>query len=103
MKKIIKERKDISFYIKMNPLKMHPKAYDKAKAIVCEKSLALLEDSFAKKELPAPKCKTSIVDDNVKLAESIGITGAPALIMPDGRIVMGYRDANAIKDLVDKK
>jgi len=103
MKKIVKERKDISFYIKMNPLKMHPKAYDKAKAIVCEKSLALLEDSFAKKELPAPKCKTSIVDDNVKLAESIGITGAPALIMPDGRIVMGYRDANAIKDLVDKK
>lgn len=82
---------------------MHPKAYDKAKAIVCEKSLALLEDSFAKKELPAPKCKTSIVDDNVKLAESIGITGAPALIMPDGRIVMGYRDANAIKNLVDKK
>jgi thiol:disulfide interchange protein DsbC len=103
MKKKVKERKDISFYIKMNPLKMHPKAYDKAKAIVCEKSLALLEDSFAKKELPAPKCKTSIVDDNVKLAESIGITGAPALIMPDGRIVMGYRDANAIKDLVDKK
>ncbi len=103
MKKIVKERKDISFYIKMNPLKMHPKAYDKAKAIVCEKSLALLEDSFAKKELPAPKCKTSIVDDNVKLAESIGITGAPALIMPDGRIVMGYRDANAIKNLVDKK
>ena len=103
MKKIVKERKDISFYIKMNPLKMHPKAYDKAKAIVCEKSLALLEDSFAKKELPSPRCTTSIVDDNVKLAESIGITGAPALIMPDGRIVMGYRDANAIKDLVDKK
>jgi thiol:disulfide interchange protein DsbC len=103
MKKIVKERKDISFYIKMDPLKIHPKAYDKAKAIVCEKSLTLLEDSFAKKELPAPKCKTSIVDDNVKLAESIGITGAPALIMPDGRIVMGYRDANAIKDLVDKK
>jgi thiol:disulfide interchange protein DsbC len=103
MKKIVTERKDISFYIKMNPLKIHPKAYDKAKAIVCEKSLALLEDSFAKKELPAPKCKTSIVDDNVKLAESIGITGAPVLIMPDGRVFMGYRDANAIKDLVDKK
>jgi thiol:disulfide interchange protein DsbC len=103
MKKIVKERKDISFYIKMNPLKMHPNAYDKAKAIVCEKSLVLLEDSFAKKQLPAPKCKTSVVDDNVKLAESIGITGAPALIMPDGRVLMGYRDANTIKDLVDKK
>jgi thiol:disulfide interchange protein DsbC len=103
MKKIVKERKDISFYIKMNPLKMHPNAYNKATAIVCEKSLALLEDSFAKKELPGPKCKTSIVDDNVKLAESIGITGAPALIMPDGRIVMGYRNANTIKSLVDKK
>jgi len=27
MKKIIEERKDIAFFIKMNPLKSHPAAY----------------------------------------------------------------------------
>jgi thiol:disulfide interchange protein DsbC len=103
MKKVIRERKDIAFFIKMNPLQMHPGAYDKAKAIVCEKKLSLLEDAFEKKQLPAPKCKTSAVDENMKLAQKLGITGAPALIMPDGRLIPGYMDARAIIDTVDKR
>ena len=77
MKKVVRERKDISFYIKMFPLKIHAGAYDKAKAIVCEKSLALLESAFEEKSLPAPKCKTTAVDDNIKLAGKFGITSAP--------------------------
>jgi len=103
MKKVIKERKDVAFYIKMFPLKIHPQAYDKAKAIVCENSLELLENAFEKKQIPAPKCKTSVVDDNMKLAEKLGITGAPTLIMPDGRLVPGFLDANALKEYIDKK
>jgi thiol:disulfide interchange protein DsbC len=103
MKKVVKERKDIAFYIKMFPLKIHPGAYDKAKTIVCENSLALLESAFEKKQLPAPKCKTSVVDENIKLAEKLGITGAPALILHDGRVISGYKDANTLKGLIDKK
>jgi len=103
MKKVVKERKDIAFYIKMFPLKIHPGAYDKAKAIVCENSLALLDGAFEKKQLPAPKCKTSVIDENLKLAEKLGITGAPTLILPNGRVVTGYKDANALKGLIDKK
>jgi len=103
MKKVVKERKDIAFSIKMFPLKMHAGAYDKSKAIVCEKSLALLENAFAKKSLPAPKCKTTAVDDTIKLAAKLGITGTPALVMPDGRVVSGFRDANALKELILKK
>jgi thiol:disulfide interchange protein DsbC len=103
MKKVIKDRKDIVFFIKMFPLKIHPGAYDKAKAITCEKSLALLEDAFEKKQLPAPKCKTTIVDETLKLAERLGISGAPILIMPDGRVITGYRDANALKELIDRR
>ncbi len=103
MKKIVTERKDIAFFIKMNPLPMHKEAYDKAKAIVCEKSMALLEDAFAKKQLPKPACKTTAVDDNISLAKKIGVSGAPAIILPDGRLVSGYRDANALKALIDRK
>jgi thiol:disulfide interchange protein DsbC len=103
MKKVIKERKDIAFYIKMFPLKIHAGAYDKAKTIVCEKSLSLLENAYEKKDLPKPKCKTTVVDENIKLAEKLGISGTPALIMPDGRVITGYRDANALKELIDKK
>lgn len=97
MKKVIAERKDIAFYIKMLPLvSIHPNAYEKAKAIVCEKSLALLEDAFDKKELPKPKCETSIVEDNLKLGQKLGISGTPALIFPDGRVHSGYMDSQSL-------
>jgi len=102
MKKVIAERKDIAFYIKMYPLPMHKDAYDKAKAIVCEKSLALLEDAFEKKELPKPKCETDVVDENIQLAQKLGISGTPAVIFPDGRVVPGAVDAKTIIEKIGK-
>ena len=100
MKKIIEERKDIVFFIKMFPLKSHPAAYEKAKAIVCEKSLALLEDAHSNKPLPKPTCETTAVDESIKVGEKLGISGVPALIFPDGRIMSGYRDAKSLLSLI---
>jgi thiol:disulfide interchange protein DsbC len=100
MKKVIEERKDIAFYIKLFPLKIHPGAYEKSKAIVCENSLALLEDAFDKKSLPPPKCETPIIDANIKLAEKLGISSVPILILPDGRVIEGYRDSKTLIDLI---
>jgi thiol:disulfide interchange protein DsbC len=103
MKQVVKERKDIAFYIKMYPLPMHKTAYDKAKTIICEKSLSLLEDAFEGKTIPPPQCKTSVVDENIALAKKLGISGAPAIVMPDGRLISGYRDAKTLIELIDKK
>jgi thiol:disulfide interchange protein DsbC len=100
MKKIIDERKDIVFYIKVYPLKNHPEAYEKSKSIVCEKSLALLEDAFEKKPIPKPKCETSAVDENIKLAPKLGITSVPSLVLPDGRMILGYKDAKTLINLI---
>ncbi len=100
MKQVIAQRKDIAFYVKMFPLPMHKGAYDKAKAIVCEKSLGLLEDAFAGKELPKPKCETKAVDESMELARKLGINGTPALILPDGRLIPGYKDAKSIMELI---
>jgi thiol:disulfide interchange protein DsbC len=102
MKKVIDKRKDIAFFIKMYPLPMHKGAYEKAKAIVCEKSLALLEDALAKKPVPSPKCTTSAIDENLKLVEKLGIRGTPALVLPNGNIIPGYKDADSIISLIDK-
>jgi thiol:disulfide interchange protein DsbC len=96
MKKVIAERKDIAFYIKMLPLPIHPQAYEKAKAIVCKKSLSLLEDAFEKKELPKPDCETKVLDENISLSQKLGIMGTPALIFPDGRVIPGALDAKSI-------
>lgn len=104
MKKISEKRKDIAFYLKLFPLvKIHPKAYEKSMAIVCKKSLELLEDNFAGKKLPPPECKTKEIDENLKLGERLGITGTPAIIFPDGSIVPGAMDANALISRIDRK
>ncbi len=98
---MVEERKDIVFYIKLFPLvKIHPGAYEKAKAIVCENSLALLEDAFDKKPLPKPNCETPAIDENIKLAEKLGISSLPASILPDGRMIVGYRDSKALISLI---
>ena len=99
---MLKERNDIAFYIKLYPLPMHKDAYGKSKTIVCEKSLALLENAFIKKPLPPAKCETSVIDDNIELAKKLGIRGTPAIIMPNGTIIPGYQDAVALIKAVDK-
>ena len=107
LKKITEERKDIAFYIKMFPLvKIHPQAYEKAKAILCQdsndKSLKLLEDAFAKKELPKPTCETKAVDETISLGTKLGITGTPSLVFQNGRKISGALDAKTLKKLIDQ-
>jgi thiol:disulfide interchange protein DsbC len=102
IKKVVAKRQDIAFFIKMYPLPMHKGAYEKAKAIVCEKSMALLDDAFAKKTLPEAKCDSTAVDDNLKLAEKLGIRGTPAIIMPNGIIIPGFKDADSLIELIEK-
>jgi thiol:disulfide interchange protein DsbC len=103
MKKVIKQRKDIAFYIFLYPLPSHKEAYGKSKAIWCNKSLALLEDAFANKPLPKPTCKTNVIDENIKLAKKLGVRGTPAVISPNGVLSPGYRDAASLIKLIDKK
>lgn len=103
MKKVIEKRKDIVFNIKMYPLKIHPNAYEKSRAIVCEKSLSLLEDAFAKKQIPKPSCETTVIDENIKLGEKLGINGTPAIILPNGSLIPGYKDADSLISLIDKR
>ena len=103
MKKILEERKDIVFHIKLYPLKqLHPEAYEKSKAIVCEKSLTLLEDAFAKKAIPKASCETTAVDDTILLAEKLGISSTPTSVLPDGRLVPGAVDAKTLLDMIGK-
>jgi|GEM_PF-1112630 thiol:disulfide interchange protein DsbC len=102
MKRVIKEREDIVFFIKMFPLKIHPAAYRKAKTIVCEKSLRLLEDAFEGRSIPDPECDTTEIDDNIKLAERLGITGTPTIILPDGAVLPGYKNADTLIKFIEQ-
>jgi len=102
MAKVVEMRPDIVFYIKMFPLtNIHPKAYNKAKAIICEKSLKLLEESLAGKEIPPPQCETDQVEKNIDLGRKIFIKSTPTLIFPDGSVVPGYKSAERIIEFLD--
>jgi len=100
LKKVVAENKEIAFYLKLMPLAMHPDARWKSQSILCKKSLQLLEDNFGKKPIPKPDCDTKDVDENTELAQALGITGTPTLVMPDGQVVIGAKDAGTITDLV---
>ena len=102
MKAVVSVRSDIAFFIKMFPLVgIHPKAYDKAKTIICEKSLQLLEDSLDGKDIPPPRCETDQVDKNLALGRSIYVKSTPTLIMEDGSVMPGFKNAKTIIELID--
>ncbi len=103
MKQIVAKRKDIAFYIKFLPLEFHKDAYWKAKSIVCNKSLKMLEENFEKKEIPKTECATAEIENSVKLANSLGIGGTPSMILPDGRLKVGALPEAELLDLIDGK
>jgi len=100
MEKVVKERKDIAFYIILFPLRSHKDAYWKSKSIVCNQSLKMLEDAFARKEIPRTDCDTKEIDANIKLAESFGITGTPTMVFMDGRVHTGTLPASQLITLI---
>lgn len=94
IKKVLKKRNDLLFYIVLYPLKkLHPSSYETAQAIQCGKSLKLLEAAYAGKKLPAAGCRSKVVDDNIAFAEKYGISGTPTIIFPNGTIHFGYLKA----------
>ena len=101
IKKIVAERTDIAFFIKLYPLPMHKEAYAKSKSIVCEGSLALLDDAMSGKTLPEATCDTTEVDDNIKLADKFGINGTPGIILPNGLLVPGYVEGEVLIKMID--
>jgi thiol:disulfide interchange protein DsbC len=103
MKQIVAKRKDIAFYIKFLPLEFHKDAYWKARSIVCNKSVKMLEDNFEKREIPKTECVTDEIENSMKLAKSMGIGGTPSLILPDGRLKIGALHEAALLDLIDGK
>lgn len=101
MKKITAKRMDIAFYLKLFPLKMHPDAYWKSKSIICNKSISLLEDNFAGKPIPKIDCNTKEIDENLAFGGKNGITGTPAMVLPDGSVQSGYMEADKLIKLID--
>ena len=101
IKKAAAKDADAAFYVMPYPRNRNDKAtYNNCLAAVCGKTVKLLDDVYAGKEVPAPTCKSTAVDDTMKLADRLGIQGTPSMVLPDGRIVSGYMEADALLALL---
>lgn len=100
MEKVVAEHPELAFFIKLFPLPSHPGSLPKAKAITCavakgdtSRAATLLADALHGKPVPAPDCTTDQIEKNIALAKSLNIVTTPSLIMPDGRVLPGYKPA----------
>jgi thiol:disulfide interchange protein DsbC len=100
LKKVVAETDDIAFYLKLMPLKIHPDSHWKSQSIMCRNSLQLLEDNFEKKPIPRPDCEAKVVDETVRLSTELKISGTPTLVMPDGFVLFGGKDAKGLIELI---
>jgi thiol:disulfide interchange protein DsbC len=103
MKQVIAKRQDVAFHVFMYPLPMHKDAYKKAQAVLCEKSLALMDDAFSGKAMPEPKCGNEQLETSLALGRGLKIEGTPALIREDGLILGGFLPTDKLIDWIDGK
>jgi thiol:disulfide interchange protein DsbC len=100
LKEIVAERSDLLFQIKLLPLKASSKKV--AETIACTKSMEQLEAAFARQEIPEVSCENKIIEQNLAIAQSLGVRGTPALILPNGQIAPGYKPLDALLKLIDQ-
>jgi thiol:disulfide interchange protein DsbC len=103
MKKVLEMRKDVAFYLILNPLPMHKDAYKKVQAVLCEKSHSLLNQAFEGKAMPEPSCSSEAVEKNKALVQKLGINSTPTLIRQDGTVLNGFRPADQLSGWIDGK
>ncbi len=101
MKRIVEKHTDIAFYLILNPLPMHKDAYKKAQAILCSKSIPMLDDAFSGKPVPEPSCPADAVERTTALAKSYDFTGTPLLVRQDGLVLPGYLPEEKLLDWIN--
>ena len=103
LKKLAKLEQDVAIYIMLMPLPMHPQAYDKARAVLESKSSEILDKAFEGKDVPKPTQEGSkkAIDEIIKFANTNGINGTPTMVLSDGRVQVGGRDAEGLKKLLE--
>lgn len=105
LQKLAKIAPDVAIYVMLFPLPMHPAAYDKSRTVLETMSHDLLDKAFEGKDVPKPKNESSkkTIDEIVKFANANGINGTPTMVMPDGKIEVGMRDAETLKKMLEGK
>lgn len=95
---------DVAVYVKLFPAPAHSEAYGKSRVLLGKNSLDLLNRAFAGEKIPEPTDADGRepVEETIALANSLGIKGTPAMLFPNGKVEVGYRDVAALKKLIEQ-
>ncbi|MCL1926498.1 MAG: DsbC family protein [Syntrophorhabdaceae bacterium] len=97
IKEAVGKDPEVAFYVMPYPRNSSNKElYDKCLAAICDKSGKILDDIYAGKEAPPAICKSDAVDENIRLAGRLKIPGTPSMVLPDGRVISGFRSADEL-------
>jgi thiol:disulfide interchange protein DsbC len=115
IKKVLAQRKDVSFEMIMYPLPFHKHASGVAQNIICQNdnvakqkmldtafsyTLKNDENGLASLEKPCNAGKQA-VDNNLKYGQANGINGTPTIIFPKGVAISGALPADKLNKLID--
>ena len=105
MKEVVAKHSDIAFVLFMNPLPMHKDSPKKAQAILCSKSVAMLDDAFSGKAVPEPPamCTAAAMERSMALAKTFQFDGTPTLVRDDGIVLFGFLPEDKLIEWIDKK
>ncbi|NNG47773.1 MAG: DsbC family protein [Deltaproteobacteria bacterium] len=105
-KKVVAANPDVAFFVKLYSRNNNPRSIRKVLSILCgeQDAAKLLDDTFAGKPLPqpGPACDFAAVQETARIAGQLKLRGTPAMILPDGRVVNGFRDADTILKLLEE-
>jgi thiol:disulfide interchange protein DsbC len=80
---------------------LNSQSYVKAQSVWCSSDRnTALTDAKLGKTLPEKKCANPIAK-NVELADRIGLSGTPTLVLDNGEIISGYVAAEKLKEILD--
>jgi thiol:disulfide interchange protein DsbC len=81
---------DVTIYLYMFPIdQLHPQAKAKTVGVWCAKDRVRAWEDLVRRNVVLPGQCEHPVDRNVALAESLGISGTPTIILSDGTLVPG--------------
>jgi len=103
IKKVLAQQKDVAFYLFFNPLPMHKDAPRRAQAILCEKSVEVLDAAYAGKAVPDPTCGNELVEKGKALAKKLEFNSTPTLVREDGKVVTGALPSDRLIEWINGK
>jgi thiol:disulfide interchange protein DsbC len=101
-KGIVEKNPDVAFFVRPFPRNGDRPTHETALSIVCAGTARALEDAFAGVPLPKGECGSTAVDETIRAANRLNIRSTPTMVFPDGRVVPGALEADAILSLLDE-